>query len=72
MPILRQQVKGKLMGSIGKTKKGGFIANLLVGATTDSPEVLKVHSNNPDDFQPDPTGHVSLAIDLQDFCFVSK
>lgn len=69
MPLLRQVVKGKILGSPAQTKKGGYVCNLLIGGNTDTPEVLKIHSKNINDFNPGQDGQVAIKIELQDFCF---
>jgi hypothetical protein len=67
--LLRTQVKGKILGTVGKTKKGGFICNLLINGESDFPEILKIHSKNLDDFSPDDKGILTIPVQLQDFCF---
>lgn len=70
MSILHQKVTGKILGSLIKTKKGGYICNLLLNAESKNPEVLKVHSNDAGKFSNvDPQGNLTLNVQLQDFCF---
>lgn len=68
--VLYRNVTGRIMGNVGKTKKDGYICNLLINGDSTMPEVIKIHSKSADSFLPDPvTGLLTISVQFQDFCF---